>query len=131
LLPVALAVKRSVLSGRVVNSDDTPVTYLLAPKGSSTGFVWAYVGEKCEVAYDFTATRSRDGPVAFVGQFGGFFQADAYSGYDVLFEDGRVLEVGCWAHARRHFVDARETDRDAVEPAIALVQRLYAVEAAA
>jgi Transposase IS66 family len=31
----------------------------------------------------------------------GLLQADAYKGYDALFRDGTVVEVACWAHARR------------------------------
>lgn len=131
LSPIAKAIQADVLKSRVVNSDDTPVTYLLPGGGSATGYVWTYVGERGEVAYDFTGGRSQEGPVAFVGEFSGFFQADAYSGYDVLFKDGRVVEVGCWAHARRYFVEARETDAVEAEAVIALIQRLYAVEAAA
>lgn len=48
-----------------------------------------------------------------------------------MFQSGRVVEVACWAHARRHFVDARETDRAEAEPVLALIQRLYAVESRA
>jgi transposase len=128
LLPVAEAIKRSVLSGRVVQSDDTPVTYLEAPRGSATGYAWVYVGEKMEVAFDFTPGRARDGPIAFVGEYRGYFQADAYAGYDELYRRGEVVEVACWAHARRHFVDALTTDAKAASEVLALIGRLYDVE---
>jgi transposase len=126
--PIAMAIKRSVLSGRVVQSDDTPVTYLETPRGSATGYAWVYVGEKPEVAFDFTPGRARDGPIAFVGEYQGYFQADAYAGYDALYEDGKVVEVACWAHARRHLVDALESDAKGASEIVALIQRIYAVE---
>ena len=117
-----------MLSGRVVQGDDTPVTYLDEERGSATGYVWVYVGEKDELAFDFTGGRSRDGPIAFVGRFSGYFQADAYAGYDALYQSGQVVEVACWAHARRHFKDALETDREGAGAMLALIQRLYGVE---
>src|SRR6266705_3454560 len=55
-------------------------------------------------------------------------QADAYSGYDGLYQSGgRVIEIGCWAHARRRFVDAFMTETSAALM-IALIQQLYQVE---
>ncbi len=128
LAPVADAILAEVLAGRVVHTDDTPVTYLTPPEGSARGFVWTYVGEKRDVAYDFTPTRSRDGPMRVLSRYRGFLQADAYAGYDALYPAGTIVEVGCWAHARRYFVRAKDSD-----PRAALVllpiQRLYAVEA--
>ena len=54
--------------------------------------------------FDFTETRSRAGPLNMLGEYKGYVQADAYSGYNVLFEPGSPRsEVGCWAHARRKF----------------------------
>jgi transposase len=128
LEPIAAAIKDSVLCGRVVQSDDTPVTYLETPRGSATGYVWVYVGEKREVSFDFTPGRSRDGPLAYVGDYEGYFQADAYAGYDALYARGRVLEVACWAHARRHFHDALTTDARGASEMLALIGRLYDVE---
>jgi Transposase IS66 family len=68
--------------------------------------------------------------VAFLAPFQGAFQADAYSGYDALYQSGRVIEVGCWAHVRRGFVEAFMIDT-AAALMIALIQQLYQVEQAA
>jgi len=48
-------------------------------------------------------------------------QADAYTGYDGLYQTGRELEIGCWAHARRGFVEAFMIDT-AAALMIALIQ---------
>ena len=40
----------------------------------------------------------------------GYLRADAYSGYDALYASGKILEVGCWMHARRKFYEARITN---------------------
>jgi hypothetical protein len=78
--------------------------------------------------FDFTPDRSREGPRQWLGDYRGWLQADAYSGYDELFRTRLdLIEVGCWAHARRYFFEARETDARAVE-ALVWIQRLYAIE---
>jgi hypothetical protein len=66
-------------------------------------------------------------PAAFLAAFRGQLQADAYSGYDGLYQSGHVIEVGCWAHARRRCVEAFMTDTSAALM-IALMQQLYQVE---
>ncbi len=65
-----------------------------------------------------------------LGSFVGKLQADAYAGYDALYASGRVLEIGCWAHARRRFVEAFLTDGSAALM-VALIQQLYQLERAA
>src|SRR5262249_23399271 len=42
---------------------------------------------------------------------------------------GRIREIGCWAHARRGFVEALSTDARAA-PMVALIQELYQIERA-
>jgi hypothetical protein len=57
-------------------------------------------------------------------------QCDAYAGYDELFRSskGAVVEVGCWAHARRKFVEAEKTSPREAHEAVARIKQLYAVE---
>jgi hypothetical protein len=61
--------------------------------------------------------------------FTGDLQADAYTGYDALYRTGRIRELGCWAHARRGFVEALPSDARAARM-IELVQQLYQIERA-
>ncbi|MBI2526129.1 MAG: IS66 family transposase, partial [Candidatus Rokubacteria bacterium] len=60
----------------------------------------------------------------------GYLQADAYAGYDALYATGRVIEVACWAHARRYFWDAKASDPARALLALGFIQQLYAVERA-
>jgi transposase len=48
----------------------------------------------------------------------GYLQADAYSAYDAIYAGKKIIEVGCWAHARRKFDEAKTSD-----PVSVLVQR--------
>ena len=62
---------------------------------------------------DYTPTRQRAGTEAFLKTYRGFLQADAYAAYDAFFTNPQrgLVEVGCWAHARRHFHNAMESER--------------------
>jgi len=85
-------------------------------------------------------TRKRDGPLKFLRRdeqsktddgFRGYLQADAYSGYDVLFRLGGIVEAGCWAHARRKFFESKEMNLAIGLEALARIKQLYKVEDAA
>jgi hypothetical protein len=78
--------------------------------------------------FDYTPSRSRDGPVRFLGEFAGYLQADAFGGYDGIYASGRVVEVACWAHARRKFYEAGTSDPGRSHLAMAWVRKLYEVE---
>jgi transposase len=72
--------------------------------------------------------RHQLGPERIFRGFEGYFQADAYSAYDALFVDGKIVEVGCWMHARRKFYDARTSDPARSHLMLAWVVGLYDVE---
>ena len=135
LSPIVVELKQQVLQAHRINTDDTPVL-VQGSSGEPTrrGYVWVYIGDGAQVVFDFTETRSRDGPLAVLGGYSGYVQADAFKGYDVLFApsaDGRPsprTEVGCWAHTRRKFYDARSQDELRCMEMLALVRGLYAVE---
>ena len=93
-----------VLQSPVLWTDDTTVTVLTGDEqGSRTARFWTYISEEHPYSvYDFTDTRSRDGPAKFLKGFQGYLHADAYAGYDHIYlgPENRVIEVACWAHAR-------------------------------
>ena len=130
LTPLWQLHKEWVLSTDIVNTDDTPVPVQDPDRDHCrTGRIWVYVSTRGTV-YDATKDRSRDGPLAFLKDFRGYLQCDAYAGYDELFRrsPGTVIEVGCWAHARRKFVDAQKASPRAAHEAVARIKQLYAVE---
>jgi hypothetical protein len=55
--------------------------------------------------FDFCLGRGREGPFKFLGKWEGILQTDGYQAYDGL-GGPKLVQVGCWAHARRKFVDA-------------------------
>ena len=90
--------------------------------------MWVYIDDKKNVVFDFTPTRSRAGPKNFFGDYGGYVQADAYSGYDEFFRTGNATEVGCCAHARRKFKYAMDSDPVRASHIMSFWNKLYAIE---
>jgi transposase len=133
LSPLHRTMAASVKRSRKIHTDDTPVELLDPGRGKTrTARFWVYVGDDAHpfIVFDFTPSRSRDGPEEFLKGFKGYLQADAFAGYDRLCAGKQVIEVACWAHARRKFFEAQDTDAKAREM-LALIGALYAVEAQA
>lgn len=131
--PLFNLMKERVLDSKVVQTDDTPVGVLDRDwTRRRTGRIWTYVGDREHpyTVYDYTPNRSRDGPVDFMKEFRGYLQADAYAGYDTLYNnpDRDVTEVACWAHARRKFYEAQSSDMLRPMVMLAYIRLLYDVE---
>jgi transposase len=128
LAPIGDQIRREILAADYLQTDDTSITILTEPVGRLTGHLWTYLDPLArQVVYDATPTRAGHEPVTFLAAFRGTLQADAYAGYDALYRTGRVRELGCWAHARRYFVEALETDARAA-PMLVHIRQLYHVE---
>jgi hypothetical protein len=125
--------KKDVLCSHVMHTDDTPILVQGKRKTSTPrhqGRLWVYVGDETHehVVFDFTPTRSRDGPERFLKGYRGYLQADAFAGYDRLYATGEVIEVACWAHCRRRFFEAKGTDALRSVEALARIKKLYGIE---
>jgi hypothetical protein len=133
LKPLYAAAKEILFESKVIGTDDTSVKVLDRKLPfARTGRIWPYYGDKDHpiVLYDYTPTRERAGPEKFLKGYRGYLQADAYGGYDAFFKDPArgMVEVGCMAHARRHFRKALESDQARMGPALLLIAQLYRVE---
>lgn len=128
---VAMMAQRVRASG-VIHTDETrvPVQDGTVRGRCKSGRIWTYIGDPRNpyVVYDYTPDRTRAGPRNWFADFRGYLQADAYGGYDGIYVKGQVTEVACWAHARRKFFDAKETDGRRCAEMLGMVRELYAVE---
>ncbi len=134
--PLVARMTSRVLLSRAVHTDDTPVPIQSPGEGKCRkGRLWAYLGDAANpyIVYDYTPDRARAGPANWLRDYKGYLQADAYGGYDGIYagSNGQVIEVACWAHARRKFFEAKETDGRRAAEMLTLVRELYAVEDAA
>jgi transposase len=129
LLAIVLAMKRLILASAKIHTDDT---YIPIQDKSRTqvreGYLWPHIDRANNVYFDYTTTRSREGPEQMLGGYQGYIQADAFNGYDGLYGEGKATEVGCWGHARRKFDEAKQTDPLRANQMLALIAQLYVVE---
>jgi transposase len=131
--PLYVAAKEVLFGSKVIGTDDTSVKVLDRKLPfARTGRIWPYYGDQDHpvILYDYTATRERAGPEKFLTGYRGYLQADAYGGYDAFFKDPArgLIEVSCWAHTRRYFYKALDTDQARMGPALLLIAQLYRVE---
>jgi transposase len=133
LKPLYQLQKDLVRMAPVIWTDDTYVTFLGGEgPGSRKGRFWVYIGPTAFPydVYDFTEDRKRDGPSRFLASYVGYLQADAFSGYDGIYagSGGQIIEVACWAHARRKFFEARSSSPAEASLILQMIRRLYEVE---
>jgi transposase len=130
--PLVELMKKRVKQSKVIHTDDTRVAvHDETVKGKcKSGRIWCFLGDESNPydVYHYTPDRTRTGPQNFLADYKGHLQADAYGGYDGIYHKGEVIEVACWAHARRKFFDARETDGRRASEMLEFVRQLYAVE---
>ena len=127
--PLTDLIANRVRQSQVIHTDETRVP-VQAPGQCRSGRIWTYIGDEANpyITYEYTMDRTRAGPQRFLADYQGYLQADAFSGYDGIYHKGLVCEVACWAHARRKFFDAKETDGRRATEMLAMVRDLYAVE---
>lgn len=136
LEPISKLILKLVLEGYVVQADDTGLKVLdeKQPGGAKRGHLWFYVADStlCAVVYTPDWTKESAG-IFLAARKSGYLQADAYKGWDHLFtrEVDPLVEAGCWAHARRPFVELAERGEARAAVMLHHVKKLYEVEKAA
>jgi transposase len=116
LAPLQALIEAHVLSAERLHGDDTTVP-ILAKGKTITGHIWTYVrddrpfGGPAPPAALYYASRDRrhEHPDRHLAGFAGILQADAYSGYNGLYDPSRpqgpITPALCWSHARRQFFE--------------------------
>ena len=140
LAPLVEALRRYVLSAKKLHADDTPVPVLAPGTGKTkTGRLWTYVrddrpaGDLSPPAVWFAYSPDRKGehPQRHLRDFRGTLQADAFAGFNALYEDASrgICEAACMAHIRRKFYDLQQTHASPVAAeALRRIGELYAIE---
>ena len=152
LRPLADIVRAEAMASDRLHADDTPIRVLDPKKkrieglerGVKEGRIWVYVrddrpwaGEDPPAAaYWFSPDRKGEHPQTHLKNFVGILQADAYAGFQKLYEPGadgqpRIREAACWAHLRRDFHDVwKATASPIAFEALERIGKLYDIEAA-
>src|SRR5438094_3828746 len=140
LQPLHALIERHVLTAERLHGDDTTVP-ILAKGKTVTGHIWTYVRDdrpfdgRAPPAALYYASRDRrhEHPARHLQAFTGILQADAYSGYNELYDpsrpQGAITSALCWSHARRQFFELADIAANARRGKNALVISPVALEA--
>ena len=133
LQPLFDALRMQLLAAPVLHADETPVAQL-DPGAGKTKRAYLFVYRNTDahpiVLFDYGPTRAGKHVAAFLGDWKGALMVDDYAGYKALFAKG-IIELGCWAHARRKFFDAHAASGSPVaKEAIERIGEIYSIEAA-
>jgi transposase len=127
LAPIVGSMRRDLLTASYLQADETPVPVQMHDKRGENhqAYLWQYGKPGGETVFDFCMGRGREGPRKFLGEWEGILQTDGYAAYDDI-GGPKLVHVGCWAHARRKFVDAVKVNPQDTA-AIAMVTRMDAL----
>jgi transposase len=140
LMPLVEAIRAHVFAAERIHADDTTVPVLAKGK-TRTGRLWTYVRDDRPFAgpdppaavFFYSRDRGGEHPEQHLAGFAGLMQADAYAGFNRLYEAvrkaGPIIEAACWAHARRKFFDLAKINKAPIaNEAVARIDALFAIE---
>ena len=136
LQPLSLRLGELLRERQILHADETPVNQLAPGQGKThRSYLWAY--RSCDldegppiIVFDYQTGRSGEHARNFLGTWRGHLMVDDFAGYKKLFAEGRgVIDLGCWAHARRKFFDLNEANKSPIAAqALERIGALYAIE---
>ena len=92
------------------------------------GHFFVLLGADKHVLFRYSKEHTSAAIQGFLARYQGYVVADAHSIYDALYRDGRCVEVGCMAHARRYFYKALGSDPERARVALSLIAKLFRIE---
>ena len=125
--PLIEAMRTDALSQPYLCVDATGVL-VLAKERCRAGHFWVTVAPERHVLFRYTRRHDSEAVDSVLPGYNGYLVADAHAVYDHLYRNGAVIEVGCWAHARRYFFKALESDPERAKTALAWIAALFALE---
>jgi transposase len=135
LEPLLELLREQIRAGPYVQIDETTLQVLQEPgrEPESKSYMWVYRGGepgKPSLISQYFPSRSGDVPFEFLDTYEGYVQTDGYKGYEKLGRKPGILMLGCWAHARRKFVEVTKLSSNGrgAHDMLDLIRRLYEVE---
>src|SRR5471032_234856 len=137
--PLLNLMRDSLLASRVIHCDETRVQVLKEPDRDpgSQSWMWVQTGgppDKPVILFDYSTSRAQEVPSRLLEGYRGYLMTDDYAGYNSLGAQAGVERLGCWAHARRKFVEAQKVQPKGktgrADIALKLISKLYGIEIA-
>jgi transposase len=138
--PLLAALEDYVMAAHKLHADDTPIPVLAPGTGKTkTGRLWAYVRDDRPagstdppaVLFRYSPDRKGERPREHLKRFRGILQADAYGGFNGLYdrEEEPLIEAACWAHARRKVFEVYDSTASPIAfEALERIGALYKIE---
>ncbi len=142
ITPLIDALSDHICDYDIVQMDETPVQVLKEPGkvAQSKSYMWVMKGgppAQPGVVYHYDPGRSQAVPKQLLDGYTGYLQCDGYAGYNGILSDEAITGLGCWAHVRRKFMDAKkalpkkdQNKGNKVTQALAFIGKLYQLEQA-
>lgn len=131
LHPLYEVLKSKVLQSGYLQVDESPIKVLDQDneKGIHQGYQWVYYAPENQLVYfNYRKGRGQHGPKEILSGYQGILQTDGWQVYDKFEGLPGITLVGCLAHARRKFHEAKETNKTKSEQALTVIQRIYAAD---
>lgn len=137
--PLINLLRDELLNESVIHMDETPLQVLneAGKPARSKSYMWVQASmgssERAVVLFDYAPTRSGTVPRQLLEGYQGALMVDGYEGYDGVCRGASMLRLGCWAHARRKFIDAAKVQGKSKKSTKAnyglkLINKLYSIE---
>ncbi|RJG09824.1 IS66 family transposase [Pseudomonas cavernicola] len=137
LQPLLNLMRDQLLESPVIHCDETRVQVLKEPDRDPTSQSWMWVQasgppERPVILFDYSTSRAQAVPSRLLEGYRGYLMTDDYAGYNTLGAQPGIERLGCWAHARRKFVDAQKVQPKGktgrADIALNLINKLYGIE---
>jgi len=124
------SIRNGLIGGDYLQIDETPIRYLdTERKGKShKGYFWVFGRPEGDVCFDWALGRGGKAADAVVSEFEGLLQSDGYQVYDSACADRPIVQLGCWAHARRRFYEAWKGGQGEAVRYLLPIRELYLLE---
>lgn len=139
--PIINRLEEHLLSAKVLHMDETPVQVLneAGKRAQSKSYMWVRKGAPPDrqgqniILFDYDPSRSSSVPLRLLDSYAGALVVDGYAGYDAVCTGTSIMRIGCWAHARRKFVEATKANKKnngQASKVLKLIAKLYKLEKA-
>lgn len=135
--PLINLIHEKIAQQPFLHMDETVVQVLNEPNktAQSNSYMWVLrstLPAASAILFHYEPTRSGDAAKALLHGFAGALMVDGYEGYNPVCIKNNIIRLGCWAHARRKFIEAQQSQprgkTGKADQALAYIQQLYRIE---
>ena len=135
LQPLYKKLVKALLKNDYLQADESPIKVLETEKkgsslkGTHQGYLWVYRNPAAGiVVFQYRRGRGANGPKEMLVNHEGYLQTDGYKVYDKIAQEGNFVLVGCWAHTRRKFFEAKNYDPERAAFFLEKIKTIYLQE---